>query len=168
MRTIVGSVEGRLHRAGRDTLILLACAAFVAACSGREPAEQKDTTAAAAPAATSPAVAVTIMSPSKGDTVRGSAVHIALSASGIELAPAADARPGTAHHHLYLDTDLSAADTAIPAGTAGIVHLGKAETEYHWDSVAPGAHRIIAVLADPTHVPLKPLVADTVNITVVK
>lgn len=168
MRTIVGSTAVRSRHAGRDLLILAATAAFVAACSGREQAEQKDTTTAAAPAATTPAASVSITSPSEGDTVRGSAVHVALSASGIELAPAADARPGTAHHHLYLDTDLGATETPIPAGTAGIVHLGKAETEYHWDNVAPGAHRIIAVLADPSHVPLRPLVADTVSFTVVK
>ncbi len=43
---------------------------------------------------------VTINSPADGDTVRGSAVHVTLSASGVELAPAAEERPGTAHHHL--------------------------------------------------------------------
>jgi hypothetical protein len=139
----------------------VACALMVTACGGA--GEQKADSAAATPAA----VTVSIDSPAEGDTVRGSAVHIVLGATGIELAPAADNKPGSAHHHLYLDTDVGAADAAIPAGTAGIVHLGKAETQYHWDGVAPGRHRIIAVLADPLHVPLRPLVADTVNIVVV-
>ena len=113
-------------------------------------------------------VTVTITSPSDGDTIHGSTVNISLGASGIELAPAAENRPGTAHHHLYLDTDLSTPDQPIPAGTPGIIHLGQAQTSYEWDSVPPGNHRIIAVLANSAHVPLTPLVADTVNIVVVK
>jgi len=142
----------------------LATALVVGACGGGGE-KQADTTAAPAMA---PAITVSISSPAEGDTVRGTAVHVVLAASGIELAPAADQRAGTVHHHLYFDTDLAAADMPIPAGTAGIVHLGKAETEFHWDSVAPGPHRIIAVLADPMHVPIKPLVTDTVHIVVAR
>ena len=111
-------------------------------------------------------VTVSITSPAEGDTVSGSAVHITLDATGIEIAPAADARPETAHHHLYLDTDFPQVETAIPAGMAGIVHLGQAQKEYHWEGVTPGPHRIIAVLADPGHLPLKPWVTDTVNFVV--
>jgi hypothetical protein len=165
MNMNVGNSAGRMrHTSGRGLVTLVISTAIVAACGGRE-GGQTDSSAAA-PLATP--ITVTITSPAEGDTVRGSAVHIALGAAGIELAPAADQRPGTAHHHLYLDTDIGVTDSPIPAGTAGIVHLGKAETEYHWDSVAAGPHRIIAVLADPTHVPLRPLVADTVNIVVVR
>lgn len=111
-------------------------------------------------------VSVSITSPSEGDTVTGSAVHITLNATGIEIAPAAEARPETAHHHLYLDVDFPQAETAIPMGTAGVVHLGQAQKEYHWENVAPGPHRIIAVLADPGHIPLRPYVTDTVNFVV--
>jgi hypothetical protein len=93
-------------------------------------------------------------------------VHVTLSASGVELAPAAEERPGTAHHHLFLDVDTGPLDQKIPAGVAGIIHLGRAQTEFHWDSVAPGAHRIIAVLADWQHVPLLPGVTDTVRFVV--
>lgn len=122
---------------------------------------------ACAKEAAPPAVTVSITSPADGDTVVGSAVDITLGVSGIELAPVAENRPGTAHHHLYLDTDLPSAENPIPMGVTGVVHLGKAQTSFHWDSVLPGPHRIIAVLADPAHVPLKPLVADTINIVVV-
>jgi hypothetical protein len=111
-------------------------------------------------------VAVSILSPTEGATLSGSAVHISLGASGIEIAPAADARPETAHHHLYLDVDFPPVETAIPMGAAGVVHLGQAQTDYHWENVPPGPHRIIAVLADPGHIPLRPLVADTVNVVV--
>ncbi len=109
---------------------------------------------------------VTIDSPAEGDTVRGSAVHVTLTATGVELAPAADERPGTAHHHLFLDVEPTPLDQKIPAGVAGIIHLGRAQTEYQWDSVAAGPHRIIAVLADWQHIPLHPVAADTVRFVV--
>jgi hypothetical protein len=109
---------------------------------------------------------VTIDTPANGDTVRGSAVHITLTARGVELAPAAEERPGTAHHHLFLDVETGPLDHAIPAGVTGIIHLGRAQTEFQWDSVAPGPHRIIAVLGDSKHVPLVPLATDTVHFVV--
>lgn len=112
-------------------------------------------------------VTVSITSPAEGDTVSGSAVHITLNATGIEIAPAADARPETAHHHLYLDTEFPQSEATIPMGVAGVVHLGQAQKEYHWEGVTPGAHRIIAVLADPGHIPVRPYVTDTVNFVVV-
>jgi hypothetical protein len=111
-------------------------------------------------------VRVTIDTPAEGDTVRGSAVHVTLTASGIELAPAAEERPGTAHHHLFLDVETGPLDQKIPAGVAGIIHLGRAQTEFHWDSVAPGPHRIIAVLGDWQHVSLVPAATDTVRFVV--
>jgi hypothetical protein len=113
-----------------------------------------------------PGVSVSILTPADGDTVRGTAVRVTLAASGIELAPAAEQRVGTAHHHLFLDVDVGTTDVPIPAGVGGVVHLGKAETAYRFDSVAAGPHRLIAVLADPTHLPLRPLVADTVRFVV--
>jgi Domain of unknown function (DUF4399) len=110
--------------------------------------------------------AVTIDTPAADDTVRGSAVHVTLTATGVELAPAADEKPGTAHHHLFLDVDPGPLDQKIPAGVTGIIHLGRAQTEFHWDSVPPGAHRIIAVLADWQHVPLTTAATDTVRFVV--
>lgn len=110
-----------------------------------------------------PRPSVTIDMPADGDSVRGAAVHVMLSATGVELAPASEERAGTAHHHLFLDVDTGPLDQEIPAGVTGIIHLGRAQTEFHWDSVAPGAHRIIAVLADWRHVPLVPPATDTVR-----
>ena len=133
---------------------VLACtlgtAALLAACGRASP----------------PPARVTIVTPAEGDTVRGSAVHVTLSASGVELAPAAEERAGTAHHHLFLDVETSPLDQKIPAGVTGIIHLGRAQTAFHWDSVAPGRHRIIAVLADWSHVPLVPPATDTVQFVV--
>lgn len=110
--------------------------------------------------------AVAIDSPMSGDTLRGTAVHIELAVNGVELAPAAEERAGTAHHHLFLDVDPGPLDQKIPSGVTGIVHLGRAQTEFHWDSVAPGPHRIIAVLADWQHVPLPGAATDTVRFVV--
>lgn len=98
--------------------------------------------------------------------MRGTAVHVTLTAHRIALAPAADEKPGTAHHHLFLDVDPGPHDQKIPAGVTGIIHLGRAQTEFHWDSVAPGPHRIIAVLADWQHVPLSEAATDTVRFVV--
>lgn len=112
-------------------------------------------------------VTVTIESPAEGDTITGTSVRFTLGATGIEIAPAADARPETAHHHLYLDTDFPQVDATIPMGVDGVVHLGMAQTEYTWENVPPGPHRVIAVLADPGHIPLRPWVTDTVNFVVV-
>jgi hypothetical protein len=109
---------------------------------------------------------VTITSPAEGDTVRGSAVHVMLAVTGVELAPAADERPGTAHHHLFLDVDATPRAEKIPSGVSGIIHLGRAQTEFHWDSVAAGPHRIIAVLADWQHVPLNGATTDTLRFVV--
>lgn len=114
-----------------------------------------------------PAITATITSPAQGDTITGTSVHITLAHSGIELAPAAEARAGTAHHHLYLDTEFPQLENPIPAGMSNIIHLGMAQTEYTWENVPPGTHRIIAVLADPAHVPLLPWVTDTLDIVVV-
>jgi hypothetical protein len=130
----------------------VASCAVIAACS-KEPATSD--------------VTVSITSPAEGDTVSGSAVHVTLDATGIEIAPAADARPETAHHHLYLDVEFPQLDGAISMGVPGVIHLGQAQKEYHWENVPPGPHRIIAVLADPGHIPLRPWVTDTVNFVVV-
>jgi hypothetical protein len=112
------------------------------------------------------AARVRIVEPANGATVTGPKVRVVLEARGVPLAPASEQRRGTAHHHLFLDVDLTPPGDTIPAGKAGIIHLGRAQTEFTFDSVAPGPHRIIAELADPWHVPLKPLAVDTVRFTV--
>jgi hypothetical protein len=122
--------------------------------------------AAQSPGNAAPAPTVRIMEPKQGATVTGTMVHVVLEAQGVEIAPAAEHRAGTAHHHLFLDTDLTGPDAAIPVGMPSIVHLGKGQSEYTFEGVAPGVHRLIALLADPNHVPLKPLAADTVRFTV--
>src|SRR6266542_1703007 len=75
-------------------------------------------------------------------------------------------QPGTGHHHLFVDRDLTWVNDTIPKGSPGILHLGRGQTEFALDSLTPGRHRVIAVIADWRHIPLNPLVADTVTFTV--
>lgn len=108
---------------------------------------------------------VKITTPANGATVRGP-VKITLKATGVEIVPATDERPGTGHHHLFVDHDVTPVDDTIPRGVTGILHLGRGQTEFVLDSLKPGPHRVIAVVGDWRHIPLKPLVVDTVRFTV--
>ena len=121
--------------------------------------------AAACTEAASPA-RVDIVEPVAEATVDGPDVRIVLSAAGVEIAPASEERSGTAHHHLFIDRPLTRPSDTIPAGVTGIIHLGRGQTEFVLQGLAPGTHSVIAVLADWAHLPLDPLATDTVRFTV--
>ena len=108
---------------------------------------------------------VKITAPANGATVSGP-VKVTLQATGVEIVPATDERPSTGHHHLFVDHDVTPVDDTIPRGVTGILHLGRGQTEFVLDSLKPGPHRVIAVVANWKHIPLKPLVVDTVKFTV--
>jgi hypothetical protein len=95
-----------------------------------------------------------------------SPVKIVLKTTGVDIAPATDERPGTGHHHLFVDHAVTPAGDTIPRGVTGILHLGRGQTEFVLDSLKPGPHRVIDVVGDSKHRPLKPSVSDTVNFTV--
>jgi uncharacterized protein DUF4399 len=110
-------------------------------------------------------VTVKITSPKNGTAVAGP-VKVMLQATGIQIVPATVQRPGTGHHHLFVDHDLTWINDTIPENSPGIIHLGRGQTEFVLDSLKPGPHRIIALVTDWRHIPLNPLVADTVKFTV--
>ena len=110
-------------------------------------------------------VTVTITSPQNGDTVAGP-VRVIMRATGVQITPTTVERAGTAHHHLFVDHDLTWLSDTIPMGSPGILHLSDGKTEYVLEGLAPGRHRVIAMLADWRHVPLNPIVADTVTFVV--
>jgi len=110
-------------------------------------------------------IRVEITEPASGAVMDGPNARIVLAASGIAIGPAG-VDSNAAHHHLFLDTDPTPAGQPIPAGEAGIVHLGQGQTEHTFEGLAPGSHRVIAVLANWVHVPLAPPVHDTVEFTV--
>ena len=113
----------------------------------------------------SSAKVVKITAPAHGATLSGP-VKITLAVTGVEIVPATDERPGTGHHHLFVDRDVTPVDDTMPRGVTGIIHLGRGQTEFVLDSLKPGPHRVIAVVGDSKHRPLQPLVADTVRFTV--
>jgi len=112
-----------------------------------------------------PPVTVRITSPRNGAAV-SNPVTIKLVATGVRIAPASDERKGSTHHHLFVDKELSWLNDTIPQGSPGIIHLARGQKEFVLDSLSPGPHRVIALLANWDHVPLNPLVADTVTFTV--
>lgn len=111
--------------------------------------------------------AVEILEPRDGAALVGPNVRVTLGATGIEIAPASEERPGTAHHHLFIDRDPTPRADTIPSGRPGIIHLGRGQTDFMIMGMARGSHRVIAVLADRDHVPLEPSRTDTVRITIV-
>jgi hypothetical protein len=110
--------------------------------------------------------AISITAPGGGAELDGPAVTITLAAERVTIAPVAENQPGAAHAHLFLDVPVSRPDSAIPFGVAGVVHLGGGQMEHRFDSVAPGLHRVIAVLADNAHVPVPGVRSDTVDFVV--
>lgn len=126
----------------------LACA--VAACGG-EPRER---------------ASVEIVEPADGALLVGSDSRVVLSVTGVEITPATVERKGTAHHHLFVDREVTPLQDTIPAGVTGILHLGRGQTEFVLKDLAPGEHRVIVLLADRHHVPLRPPAADTVRFTI--
>ena len=112
------------------------------------------------------AASVEILRPTDGAVLADANVRVVLRARGVEIAPVAAGREGTAHHHLFVNRDVTPLSDTIPAGVLGILHLGGGETEFVLEELEPGEHRVIALLADRFHVPLDPPAADTVRFTV--
>ena len=109
---------------------------------------------------------VEIVEPADAALVTGPEVRVLLAARGVEIAPAADEREGTAHHHLFVDRDHTPLGDTIPSGVPGILHLGRGQTEFLLQGLGAGEHTVIAVLADRAHVPIYPPALDTVRFTV--
>ena len=134
------------------------CALSLAACGGAEEGAEEMPAGGTG--------TVTIVEPADGSTVTGPNVTVRLSTTGVPIVPAGDLTPATGHHHLYLDADVESMTVPIPTVPGSIVHMGDASSEFTFENVAPGEHRLIAVVADGVHVPLDPPVMDTVTFTV--
>ncbi len=143
----------------KRTLFFFVSLPLLVACPGEQREE----------AVTEQAPAVEIVQPADGDTVSDDSLVVQLSATGITIAPAqGEAVPGEAHHHLFLDTDLTPAGEPIPKDSAGIYHMGTGASSLTLENLTSGRHRLIAVLALGDHVPLDPWAVDTVHFTVVR
>lgn len=109
---------------------------------------------------------VSFAQPEDGAVVQGPDVQVALEASGVEITSADIHEPGTGHHHVFVDRDVTPLSDTIPSGVPGILHYGRGQTEFEIQDLAPGEHRLIAVVADWSHIPLDPPAMDTISITV--
>ena len=132
-------------------------------CGGGEQADAEFDTEA--DVSVQPSATVQIISPAEGATV-GTDVTVVLQTSGIEIVSITPPVPGTGHHHLYVDVDLTPLGEMVPQGDPQIIHQGDGSTERTIEGLAPGPHRIIAVVANPAHIPIDPPVTDTVHFTV--
>ena len=144
----------------KATFALLVSFAF-AACGGGDAEPDATPETEAAPAAGT----VTIVTPMNGALINGDEISVTLS-STVEILPAGDMTPGTGHHHLYLNSELTPAGQPVPTVPGSIIHMGDASAAYTFTDVAPGEYTLIAVVADGVHVPLQPWVVDTVTFTV--
>ena len=146
--------------------VSLALTLSFAACGGETADTDAMPAAEMSSAAEEPIGTVTIVQPAEGAEVEGPAVTVQLEVSGFPLVEAGDMTEGTGHHHLYLDADLTPASVPVPSVEGSIVHMGDGSASYTFENVAPGEHRIIAVVADGAHFPLQPWVVDTVTFRV--
>ena len=77
----------------------------LAACGGGDTQSEAMPETEAAPSAGT----VTIVTPMDGVLINGNEISVTLS-STVDILPAGDMTPGTGHHHLYLNADLTPAD----------------------------------------------------------
>jgi Domain of unknown function (DUF4399) len=87
--------------------------------------------------------------------------------TGMGIAPAGVEKPNTGHHHLLIDTTLTADQMkeAIPADDTH-KHFGGGQTEA-MVTLPIGQHTLQLVLADWTHIPhVPPVMSEPITITV--
>jgi hypothetical protein len=109
---------------------------------------------------------VYIIAPSDNATVHGP-ITVRFGLKGMGIAPAGIKFDNTGHHHLLVDTDVSAlsVDAPIPS-TDKILHFGKGQTETSL-TLAPGKHTLQLVFADYLHQSFDPpLLSKKITITV--
>lgn len=145
----------------RFAAVALMTVAFVG-CGGDGGDESQDPVPEAE--ATPVAGTVTIVQPADGAVLDAGPVLVVLE-TGVEIVEAGNMNPGTGHHHLIVGADVDWA-LPIPNDPGVHYHMGLAQTEFTLEDLAPGEHRIIAVVADGVHIPLDPPVADTITVTI--
>jgi hypothetical protein len=96
----------------------------------------------------------------------GAPVRIDFKVDGVTIVKAdGDASGKTGHFHVFVDQPLPKAGTAIPKpADNSIVHTADPFVEI--PNLAPGEHTFYVVLGDGNHMPIEPLVADKVTVTV--
>jgi len=121
---------------------------------------------ALAETAAPPNATVYVISPKDGDTV-SSPFKVQFGLTGMGVAPAGIEKANTGHHHLLVDTTLSADELRQPiVADAKHLHFGGGQTETML-TLPPGSHTLQLVLGDWSHVPFNPpLVSAVITVTV--
>ena len=112
-----------------------------------------------------PGAEVYIISPHDGASVHNP-VRVQFGLKGMGIAPAGVKYDNTGHHHLLIDTDPPAAESAPLPATDKIVHFGKGQTETTL-TLPPGKHTLQLLFADSSHIPHSPRVLSkkiTINV----
>lgn len=140
-----------------------AMAVALAGCGG-DSGDQSQDAAPEADAAPTPGT-VTIVQPADGAELEAGPVLVVMETTGLEIVAAGVMDAGTGHHHLIVDGDVDW-ELPIPNDPGVHYHMGLAQTEFTLEDLAPGEHRIIAVVADGVHIPLDPPVSDTITVVI--
>ena len=112
-----------------------------------------------------PGAEVYIISPKDGAVVHNP-VLVQFGLKGMGIAPAGIKYDNSGHHHLLIDTDPPADQSAPLPATEKIVHFGKGQTETTL-TLSPGKHTQQLLLADLNHIPHSPpLLSKKITITV--
>jgi Domain of unknown function (DUF4399) len=108
---------------------------------------------------------VYIISPKDGAIVHNP-VRVQFGLKGMGVAPAGVKSENTGHHHLLIDTDPPADQSAPLPATDKIVHFGKGQTETTL-TLPPGKHTLQLLYADYQHIPHSPpVISKKITITV--
>ena len=103
--------------------------------------------------------------PNDGEVINASRFRVWFGLRHMGVAPAGIDKPNTGHHHLLIDTPLSAPDQPIP-NDRNHLHFGGGQTETMVE-LPPGTHTLQLVMGDKDHVPHNPpVVSKQITITV--
>ncbi|MGA2290988.1 DUF4399 domain-containing protein [Bradyrhizobium sp.] len=102
-----------------------------------------------------------------GDTVTSPFKVVFGLSPDMGVAPAGVEKPNVGHHHLLVDTTLTAEEMTQPIPVdAQHIHFGKGQTETTL-TLPPGEHTLQLVLGNWTHIPFAPGVqSDVITVTV--
>jgi Domain of unknown function (DUF4399) len=113
-----------------------------------------------------PGASVYFINLKDGDTVT-SPFKVQFGLVGMGIAPAGVEKPNTGHHHLLIDTTLSADQLKAPIpADAQHLHFGGGQTEA-MVTLPPGQHTLQLVLGDWSHIPhVPPVMSPIIKVTV--
>jgi hypothetical protein len=116
--------------------------------------------------ASPPGAAAYIINLKDGDTV-SSPFKVQFGLTGMGVAPVGTQTDKTGHHHLVIDSAMTAEQLKAPVpADAQHVHFGGGQTEA-MVTLPPGSHTVQLVLADWSHIPHNPpVMSPVVTITV--